>query len=354
MPVSKNKTTGKWESYFRYYDSSGNLIPKHKRGFKTRKEALDWEREFILVKSSDLNMSFKSFLDLYIEDYMIRNKASSFKTFRYSLNKFEDFYNFKMSDITPKIIRNWQNKLLKENYSNAYLVGIQKKLCAVFNYAVKVHGLKENPFSRIGIVKNFNSIEEKGIWTIKEFQEFTSSFKENNIFYISLFNLLFYSGARVGEVLALTIQDIDFNQNIIKINKTITRINREDVVTIPKTLSSIREVDIPKKVMELVKKHIDTLYDINKNSRIYPVTREIVRRTMMNHISKCNIKKIRIHDLRHSHVSLLLNMGINIFEVSKRIGHADASITSKVYAHIYKESGRKIAELLNATKMQPL
>lgn len=353
MPATKDKVTGKWESFFRYTDITGKIVPKHKRGFSTKKEALTWEREFLLQKSSDLNMSFKSLLELYREDFILRAKTSSYSTLKYSLKKYEYFNNYKVVDITPKVIRAWQSKLLKENYSNNYLKGLQKRLQGIFTYAQNVHGLKENPIKKTGLVKSYELQKEKEFWTRDEFNLFLTGIEENNIFYISLFNLLFYSGARIGEVLALTVKDIDFSKNQIKINKTFARIDKKDVVTIPKTATSIRVVDLHEEVMLLLKKQINTLYEPDKDTRIYPVMREAVRKRMMDFIKISGVKKIRLHDIRHSHVALLINIGVNIFEISRRIGHADASITSRVYAHIYETSGRKIADLLSATKMQP-
>ncbi len=353
MSVKRNEKTKKWDCYFRYTDSSGKTIAKHKRGFETKKEAVEWEREFLLLKTGDLNMTFGNFLDLYIEDYLLRHKTASYKTLKYSLIKYESFKNLKMCNITPKTIKDWQNSLVEENYSASYLSGIQKRLVTIFNHAVNIYGLKENPFNRVKLIKSFKAVSEKEVWTVQEFDKFISSFRKNNIFYISIFYLLFYSGARIGEILALTIQDLDFENNTISITKTFTRVERKDIITAPKSQASVRVVDIPEKAMLILKRHIDTFYKPDMNVRIYPVAREIVRRTMMEHITKSGVKKIRIHDLRHSHVSLLINMGVNIFEVSKRIGHADTSITSKVYAHIYDKSGKKIAELLNATKVQP-
>lgn len=353
MAVKRNVKTKKWDCYFRYTDSTGKTIAKHKRGFDTQREAKEWEREYLLKNTSNLEMTFESFIEIYMEEYKVRHKLSSYQAVKYSLPKYEYFYKLKMCDIDTKIIRHWQNLLLKENYSAAYLISVQKTLSAIFNNAVKVYGLKENPLTKVGVVTNHNHAAEKEVWTVEEFNTFINSFEGKNMFYISLFYLLFYTGARVGEILALTFKDINFDENTININKTVTRIKRNDIITPPKTLSSIRTVDVPENVMKLLKRYTDSYYKPDEDSRVYPVTREIVRRTMQSYIKKSSVKKIRIHDLRHSHVSLLINMGVNIFEISKRIGHADASITSRVYAHVYADSGKKIANLLGATILQP-
>lgn len=353
MSIKYNSTTKKWDCYFRYTNSSGEIIAKHKRGFATKKDGKDWEKEYFLKNTFDLEMTFESFIELYLEEYKIRYKLSSYQKLKYSIPKYKCFFKMKMCDITPKHIRDWQNNLLKNNYSLIYLGSIQKTLIAIFNYAVKVYGLRENPFQKIGKVKNFNYTKEKEVWTIDEFKTFISAFEGRDMFYISMFHLLFYTGARIGEILALTFRDLDFDNSTITINKTIARIEREDIITTPKTFSSIRIVDVPENIMELLRRHTNSYYKPNRDSRIYPVTREIVRKTMERYIEKSSVKKIRLHDLRHSHVALLINMGINIFDISKRIGHADASITSKVYAHVYEGSGKKIAKLLNATNLQP-
>lgn len=353
MAIKKNTKTKKWDCFFRYTDSFGKTVAKHKRGFDSQKEAKEWEKEFLLKNTFNLEMTFESFIEIYMAEYKIRHKLNSYQAVKYSLPKYKYFYKSKMCDIDSKMIRQWQNLLLKGNYSAVYLASIQKTLNAIFNNAVKFYGLKENPLAKVGVITNHNHTAEKEVWTVEEFNTFIDSFKGKNMFYISLFYLLFYTGARIGEVLALTFKDIDFNKNVININKTIVRIDRNDIITTPKTLSSTRTVDIPEDVMKLLKRYTDSYYKPDQNCRIYPIAREIVRKTMEKHIKLSSVKKIRIHDLRHSHVSLLINMGINIFEISKRVGHANPSITSKIYAHVYTESGKKIANLLGATILQP-
>ena len=291
MAVKRNAKTKKWDCYFRYTDSTGKTIAKHKRGFDTQREAKEWEREYLLKNTSNLEMTFESFIEIYMEEYKVRHKLSSYQAVKYSLPKYEYFYKLKMCDIDTKTIRHWQNLLLKENYSAAYLISVQKTLSAIFNNAVKVYGLKENPLTKVGVVTNHNHAAEKEVWTVEEFNTFINSFEGKNMFYISLFYLLFYTGARVGEILALTFKDINFDENTININKTVTRIERNDIITPPKTLSSIRTVDVPENVMKLLKRYTDSYYKPDEDSRVYPVTREIVRRTMQRYIKKSSVKK---------------------------------------------------------------
>lgn len=357
MSTFKAKDGKSWEASFYYIDYQGKRKQKHKRGFKGKKEAEKWKREFLVKMASDPTMTFKSMYDLYYEDLKVRVKHITMlnKEKIFNLHILPFFKDMSVSDITPLTIREWQNKLLKKDFSNAYIGGIQKYLNAFFNYAIKFHNLKSNPLKITGKAKLNKPKKEMEIWTVEEFEKFIATFHIEDYLHISLFNLLFYGGFRIGEVLALRLDDINFENNTIRIDETKTFVTKDAIVNSPKTEKSNRVVDMPQSVMQILKKHIKTLYGIEDRDFIYSRHQSSIRESLKSHLKKAGLKDIRIHDLRHSHVSMLIHMNVNVVDIANRVGHDNPTTTLNIYSHMYSNNGKKIADLLenNITKVLP-
>ena len=150
---------------------------------------------------------------------------------------------------------------------------------------------------------------------------------------------------RIGELLALTFDDLNFGDNTICINKSLQRIHGEDIVTSPKTEKSDRVIILPEFLAEEVRGHIEAKR-LGKGERILTISRSSLRREMQRAADEAGVKRIRIHDLRHSHVSLLIAMGFSALEIGERVGHEAVSITYR-YAHLFPSVQRKMAERLN-------
>ena len=140
-------------------------------------------------------------------------------------------------------------------------------------------------------------------WTIEEYEQFIAVFDKEDKYYL-LFEILFWTGMREGELLALTKGDIDFANNKIRINKTYYRANGEDVITTPKTEQSIRTIDIPNFLKNEIKEYCDRKYAFPDDERLFPIGAEAVQHKMKRMIEKAGVPKIRVHDIRHSHVCL--------------------------------------------------
>lgn len=356
MSTFKAKDGKSWEASFYYIDYQGKRKQKHKRGFKGKKEAEKWKREFLVKMASDPTMTFKSMYDLYYEDLKVRVKHITMlnKEKIFNLHILPFFKDMSVSDITPLTIREWQNKLLKKDFSNAYIGGIQKYLNAFFNYAIKFHNLKTNPLKITGKAKLNKPKKEMEIWEPHEFEKFIAALPENDYLHISFFNLLFYGGFRIGEVLALRLDDIDFENNSIRVDETRTFV-KVAIINSPKTEKSNRVVDMPQSVMQILKKHIETLYGIENRDFIYSRHQSSIRESLKRHLKKAGLKDIRIHDLRHSHVSMLIHMNVNVVDIANRVGHDNPTTTLNIYSHMYSNNGKKIADLLenNITKVLP-
>ena len=147
---------------------------------------------------------------------------------------------------------------------------------------------------------------------------------------------------------ALTLADIDFEKSTITINKSYQRINREDVITTPKTPKSNRVVTMPNVLAECLKAYISQCYDLDEENRIFPYTKYFLTHEMQRGCKKSGVKKIRIHDIRHSHASLLVEMGFSPLLIAERLGHERVQTTMETYSHLYPNKQVEVANRLDS------
>ena len=251
MAVYKEKETGTWRVLYRYTDWTGEKKQTQKRGFKTKREALAWEREQLDKKTADLDMTFKSFIELYTADMQTRLKENTWGTKEHIIRTklLPYFGKLKMCNITAQQIIIWQNELLNykdkngKPYSPVYLKTIQNQMSAIFNHAVRYYNLRENPCQRAGGMGKKKS-REMLFWTKEEYLKFSEAMMDKpQSFYA--FEMLYWCGIREGELLALTPADFDFEACTVTINKSYQRLRGEDVITTPKTEKSNRTITMP-------------------------------------------------------------------------------------------------------------
>lgn len=354
MSVSKDKKTGKWMSQLRVKDWKGEEHHKKKRGFSTKKEALEWEKEFLNQINGSLGMTFRDFIEIYMADMEKRLKASTVanKRFLIDLKIVPYFGKMPLNDIKPTDIRRWQNELTSyrdENgnpYSETYLKTINNQITAIFNYAVKYYGLKENPCHKAGSMGKKNA-EEMQFWTRDEFNIFIKYFEDKPKYY-AMFMTLYYTGIREGEMLALTPADIDLDKATIRINKNFQIVNGKEMITTPKTPKSNRVVHIPKLLVKCLKEYMEQWYDLKPDDRIFPYTKNIVNHALDNGCKATGVKKIRVHDIRHSHASLLVEMGCTPLLLAERLGHERVQTTMETYSHLYPNKQAEVAMQLDS------
>jgi integrase len=354
MKADKDPKTGKWFIQYRYTDWQGNRKKSTKRGFATKREAEEWLRRFLLLKQADFDMAFQDFLKLYYEDMGARLREHTMRTKKYiiELKILPYFGKRSISAINPADVRKWQNALIKQGYSPTYLKTINNQLNAIFNYAVKYYDLKSNPCTKAGSMGKSNA-EEMQFWTKEEFTQFIDCIMSKRHSYIG-FMLLYWTGMRIGELLALTIDDIDFEKRTISISKSYQRIDRKDVITPPKTPRSKRIISIPDFLAVDLKDYISHLYEIEGSERLLPVTKSFMEHEMQRGIKASGVKRIRLHDLRHSHASLLIEMGFTPLAIAERLGHEKVITTMNTYAHLYPDKQRLIADSLETTYKEDL
>ena len=299
-------------------------------------------------------MKFEEFLKMYYADIETRQREHTMRTKKYIIDlKILPYFGQKrVNDITAADIRRWQNELIKKGYSPTYLKTINNQLSAIFNYAVKYYDLKGNPCTKAGSIGKSRA-EEMSFWTIDEFRQFVDCIMDKRQSYMS-FMILYWTGMRLGELLALTPADIDLDKHTISITKSYQRLGKKDVVTPPKTPKSKRLITIPEFLVGDIKDYMDSLYEVQEDDRLFPVTKYFLEHEMQRGIKASGVKRIRIHDLRHSHASMLVELGFSPLEIADRLGHEKIETTLNTYSHLYPNKQIKIADRLDSEYKEAL
>ncbi len=352
MAVYKEEKTGTWRVIYRYTDWTGERKQTQKRGFKTKREAQAWEREQLNKATADLDMTFKSFVELYTKDMETRLKENTWATKEHIIRtKLVPYFGkLKMCNITAQQIVSWQNEMMNykdskgEGYSPVYLKTLHCQLSAIFNHAIRFYNLRENPCKKAGgMGKNKN--REMLFWTKEEYLKFADAMMDKPLSYYA-FEMLYWTGIREGELLALTPADFDFEKGTVSISKSYQRLKGQDLITSPKTEKSNRVIKMPKFLTEEIQDYLRQLYDVGLDDRMFTVTKSYLHHEMERGAKEAGIKQIRIHDIRHSHVSLLIDMGFSAIAIADRVGHESIDITYN-YAHLFPSKQTEMAEKLD-------
>ncbi|WP_017470668.1 tyrosine-type recombinase/integrase [Amphibacillus jilinensis] len=335
MTVYKDKKRGTY-----YYSAivdlpNGERKRYMKRGFKTKKEAKNAEIEFLynFEVEDEENLSFGQIADMYLSWYKKRRKASSYTKIEsiVRVHLMPRFEHKKIKDIIKRDIVRFHDHLL-DHLSVVSAKKVHTVLSAVLNYAISLEYLRVNVAREVG---NIDIKVSKNIdfWTIDEFKEFIAVV--DDLMFQTFFMVLFYGGLRKGEALALTWNDIDFDNNIIDINKTVYH----GRITSPKNESSVRKIKMPQHTMNLLGE-LKLQSKIKMDYVVFGTFKDHIAHTTIDryfhqYIEQVEVKRIRIHDFRHSHASYLISLGNDIQIVSKRLGHANTSTTYDIYSHLY-------------------
>ena len=356
MAVFKETGGGYGKGYWRvacYYTDWQGVHRKHeKRGFTTKHEAQEYERAFLLKADRDINMSFDSFIDIYLENLKPQIRLSTFLSKKFFINKHirPYFMTKTVSDITPTDILQWQNELLMKRdetgrgYAPTTLRTIQNQMNAIFNHAVNYYGLPVNPCrknKKMGKSKNAEML----FWTMDEYLKFREAIKRKPISYYA-FEVLYWTGIRCGELLALTRKDFDLENKTLKIDKSLQILEGEVHITPPKTEKSNRTISLPDFLVREMEDYFESLYKLDDKTRIFPISKSYLAWEMIKGSERSGVKRIRIHDLRHSHCALLIKMGYSTVQIGERLGHESTVITDR-YAHLYPSVQRDMATEMN-------
>lgn len=349
MSVYKDEQRNTWYVTVRYTDWQGVRKQKVKRGFETRRSALAWEREFLQTKQADLSMQFETFIGVYYSDKENRLKERSMRNKRYMINAevLPFFGKLAVNAVKPSDILTWQNAMLEKGFSESYLRMLQNQVNAIFNHAERLYGLKDNPCKKVEKIGRFNATKMQ-FWTVEEFGKFINSFADGEEMYRIYFLLLFWTGCREGEALAITMQDFDFENQTMTINKTYFRHEGKDIITPPKTEKANRTVIIPQFLCVELRAYSKKIYGLEENDRIFGVTDRAIQKKLKAKAMQAEVKRIRVHDLRHSHIALLIEKGVSPLAIAERVGHESITTTLNIYGHLYPNKQAEVAEMLDA------
>ena len=352
MPAYYDEKTKSWYCKFYYTDYTGTKKQKKKRGFKLQREAKEWEQNFLVKLSAQPSLPFKDLTALYLQDKKEHMKQVTFRTkesrivhwiLPYFLDKPTD-------SITAADVRSWQTDLKNATgqhdkpLSPGYMQNLVTELSSIFNYAVRFYGLTVNPCQIAGNVVGKKN-KSLNFWTKEEFDQFISAFDVSEPHYTA-FMVLYYTGMRIGELEALTVADVDVAAGKIIINKTFHKIKGEDVTTKPKTEKSIRDIYIPEFLVKCLQAYIKRIYKADSDTRLFSMAHSSYGKKLNSKAATASVKRIRVHDLRHSHASLLIELGFSALLISERLGHESVTTTLNIYAHLFPSKQSEVVDKL--------
>lgn len=294
-------------------------------------------------------MTFGSLVELYMADMENRLKPTTVNNKRYLIDKrvLPFFKDLSVNEITPAHVRKWQAGLLAEKLAPTYVKTINNQLSAVFNYACKYYSLGSNPARVAGSVGKKHAGEMK-FWTVDEFNAFIPHVPR--LPGRTGLSMLFWTGLRIGELLALSSSDIDLEARTLTVNKNFQTVGGKEHIYDPKTSKGYRVLVLPPKLCAEIKKYMDALYEPDPNDRLFPYTKQYFHRQMAKGCEAAGMEKIRLHDLRHSYAAMLIKLGTPILEISQRLGHEDVQTTLRTYGHLYPsanlETDQKLENLM--------
>lgn len=350
---------------YNYTDINGKYKQKSKLVYGSA-EAKAAESRLRLNNSSEetaAKLTVQRLYDEYTESKSHEVRESSLAKTKSILkfNVLPTFSSVNLDKLSIPLLQQWKNTIAAQNKKITTKQNVYKEFRAMLNYAVKVGYIASNPLLKIGNFKDpysFDKPEEKiKYYTAEQYQSFISGLEcktPADWSYYTFFSLAFYTGMRKGEINALRWCDI--NGNILSVNRSVTQKlkGKGEVFTPPKNASSQRKLQIPNKLIAILdkQKEIQKKNCAKWNEEFLVCGGETCLKdtTISNKnielATKAKLPVIRIHDFRHTHATLLINEGINIQEIARRLGHSDVNITWKVYAHLYPREEERAVNIL--------
>ena len=361
--VIKDAKGNSW--YYRCYftDRYGNRKQTKSRLYPTKGMASDEEYDFLRkIKTTDkvdLNINFKKVCDEWLNYKKDKIKITTYYGVEKATQKYiyKYFCNFKLHDIKIHSLQEWKSILIKSNLSvsrtNSIITFLKEILTysniyynfdiKVANYLVKIRD--DSPIK--------NDTSKENYWTYNEYNQFIVNVDDS--YYSLIFKFLYYTGVRLGELRALNWNDIDFTKKTLSITKSMSKesFQKGSIIVSPKTKNSIRTLDLSDNLInELLehKKEQQKIYGFNDNWYIFGGFQYLAITTLRNKLDKyikiANVKRITIHGFRHSHVSLLVDIGCDFKDVAERIGDT-VKMVQETYYHMFPEKKKIIIERLN-------
>ena len=343
--ITKDEETGVFTVTLR--TGTGDIV---RTGFHNRRDARYFESEALLGRGAleelpapvNISVTFEELLDAFLEEKRIRIRETTYINYEVITRRFirDAFGDRKIGEITPADVRKWQNRIMQLDYAPQYIRKIDSLLGMVFNYAMKLYGLPANPAILAGSIGEWKSEKGMNFWTREEYGRFRSNIWETGLGIA--FDLLFWTGMRVGELLALMPEDFDSAGRTVTISKTYRRYHKQDRITPPKTHKSNRTIYLNDSLFREVADYI-AQFNIQTGERIFTFSIDVLRDTMERGYKAAGLHKIKIHDLRHSHASMLMDMGVTPLLAAERLGHEKVETTLNIYSHLYPDRQAEVA-----------
>ena len=333
-----------WSVRFRAVNKD-NMIHQHRlSGFQTKQAARfayeDWmadkERARTAPAAPDPNeITVADLCRKYLAYQKTRVRQSSLITqeAKAKTRIIPFFEKVTINAATPEIVQAWMETVGDLSYS--YRLSLFRFLKSACSYGVDYLGTADF-LKKIKAPRNTERKKEMAVWSPEQFTR-AMEFEKDEV-YKMLFTFLYLTGARRGEALALTWKDIDLKAGTVRINKSLSvkQAGGGWNITQPKTSSSIRTIGMPKTLIEAV-----ATFKVGRERNAFvfgrgdrPILTEAIRRHLLACARSAGLPEIRLHDLRHSHASMLISAGVPITAVSKRLGHSNIEQTLSTYSHI--------------------
>lgn len=346
MSATKDTKTRTWEVQFRYKDGSGKLRRIHRRGFATKKEAEQWERDYLSARHFGADMTFGAVCDLWFEDNQNKLKISTIRNYENVVDyALKSWRNLRMEDIDERTIIALQNDLVRRGLAPSTINKYETAAHALYNYGARLCGVTRDPFKNI---KKAGKPSKKRVtfWTLDEYNAFAETLDDEKR---TPFDVLFYTGIRIGELMALTLDDIDLQRKRLHVDKTLAWHERGgETVHEPKTETSARDIALPSFLCDELQEYMSRIYGAKKSARVFWLSHQAYIDTLNRYCAEHpDVKRITVHDLRHSHVALLINKGVDALTISERLGHAKVSTTLNIYGHLYPDKQTAVADMLD-------
>lgn len=346
----------RWRLQFYYRDWRGKLIKKKKEGFRLKRDALAWYHDFIEKKAPTASMTFAKLCRVYMDSLegvdAVTTLSNRLNTLQVSVLPF--IGDIPINAIDVQTIETYLDELARRGnlktgrpLAKSTLAGIRSLVGAVFNFGIQRGYITTNPVKGSRVKVRLKQVDPKEIWTVDEFNRLLRWFDGRPEYYRYKLALmvLFWTGCRAGECLALTPGDFDFENCEVSITK-----NRQNlkghvggIIKTPKTKTSVRTVPVPPKVCRAVAHYVEMTTGMTAETLLFPFERTTLGRRMDIAAKEVGLHRVTLHGLRHSYASMLINRGVSLEVVKTLLGHAAIGVTANIYSHVYKESLSKVA-----------
>lgn len=360
-PIKKAKNGTYYFRIHMGFDSCGKRVQKYCSGFKTKKEArdeyckLNMSREDLLDKAKGTEQETLYFGEyvsqIFLPWYKSQVKEQTYESRRSTINKnFKYFNRMPVDSIEPIHVQQWQLKMSK-TLSPSYVRLVQGIFSIAMDRAVVLHLAKSNPSKVVGNVKKQKV--KINFWTKEEFEKVISVIDTSDYYQFFLYTtlwVLFMTGMRVGEATALQWKDIDLDTGVVSITKTLLyKSQKEYKFSDPKTKASVRQIVLDPDTISLLKEWQEKQAQVLKNTNFIlsyngaPTQKHTLAHAITRFSQAASVHRIRTHDLRHSHASLLIRLGENPLIIRDRLGHEDIETTLGTYGHLYPNTNFEVA-----------